>query len=783
MSGLKTGNDARKAFGAQLARLRKMRFGSLRTRIALLYAGLFALVLGLVVSLAAGGLSRFGEASAARDLEANARVFDEILAARARQMGDQAGVLASDFGFREAVATGDEPTIASALASLETRAGTDTAFVLTLDGEVLAADASAVPSPESLWTRLDAGQARGIIRSPRGLALAAAAPIEAPDLIGWLVIAQPLDRAELDRLVELAPIALEAQVVETGGQPAWLRDASPRTVFEREAEGERLLYHTSDLAVLEDGIHPRLVLRHAVAQSLAAYASLKIWLIALAIGGIALAVWISWKVARSVTEPLQQLDAATRLIGEGREVTLKVETDDEIGRLAESFNQMVVAIEEREREIIHVGLHDGLTGLPNRKLFTEQLANTLARRRSGERILVAYVDLDDFKMVNDTLGHPAGDALLRTVADHLREDLPDALVARLGGDEFAVLIDSIDDKANLGTIADSLQRSFDRPITVNDQSAACSASIGIAVAPGDGADGITLMKNADLALYRAKHEGKASYHFFEPGLDEAARQRRQLELDLRAAIKDGGFELNFQPLYSLREKRLTGFEALIRWNHATRGRVKPIEFITLAEETGLIIPIGEWVLREACHQASTWPEDVSVAVNVSPKQFASSGIAATVLSALSASGLAPSRLELEITESIFIADVDATLATLHSLRNLGVRIALDDFGTGYSSLSYLRSFPFDKVKIDRSFVEDLGTSGNGHAVIRAITTLAAALGMETLAEGVEDVAQFEVLEREGCQNIQGFLFSKPVAADAVAALLRDGAGYQRQLRA
>lgn len=767
--------------GTAFARIAALRFGSLSSRIALLYAGLFALVLGLVVSLALGGLARFAEAGAARDLGANARVFDEILAARSRQMGDQAGVLARDFGFREAVATGDAPTIASALESLEARAGSDIAFVLTLDGDVLAPAAAGHPAPEDLWSKLDSGATQGIIASAQGLALAAAAPIEAPDLIGWLVIAQPLDRAELDRLVELAPIALDAQVSDGSNASGWLRDAKPDAVFERETGGERSLYHLSDLAVLQDGIAPRLVLRHSLDESLAAYASLKVWLFVLALGGITLVLALSWKVARSVTEPLQQLDEATRLIGDGRDVSLTIDTDDEIGRLAGSFNAMVAAIEERERQIIHVGLHDGLTGLPNRKLFTEQLASTLARRKPDERMMVAYVDLDDFKMVNDTLGHPAGDALLRIVADHLREDLPDALIARLGGDEFAILIDGIEDKASLGCIADGLQRSFERPLTINGQAASCGASIGIAVAPLDGEDGTTLMKNADLALYRAKHEGKATYHFFEPALDEAARQRRQLELDLRAAIKDGGFELNFQPLYSLAEKRLTGFEALIRWNHPTRGRVSPAEFIPLAEETGLIIPIGEWVLREACHQASAWPENVSVAVNVSPKQFAASGIAATVLSALSASGLAASRLELEITESIFIADVDATLATLHSLRNLGIRIALDDFGTGYSSLSYLRSFPFDKVKIDKSFVEDLGTTGNGHAVIRAITTLAAALGMETLAEGVEDITQFEVLEREGCQNIQGYLFSRPVAAEAVHELLRDGAGYQRQL--
>lgn len=768
---------------ALLARLSALRFGSLRSRIALLYAGLFALVLGVVVSLAAGALERFGETSAARDLAANARVFDEILAARARQMGEQAGVLSHDFGFRQAVATGDAPTIASALASLERRATSDMAFVLTLDGEVLAADSVSVPEPETIWIQLDAGETRGIIRSEKGFALAAAARIEAPDLIGWLVIAQPLDRAELDRLVELAPIALTADVADAARQPEWLSGARADVVFEREVEGVAYLYHISDLAVLQEGIKPQLVLRHSLTASLASYANLKVSLMVLALVGIILVLGLGWRIARSVTEPLQELDAATRAIGEGREVTLDVGTDDEIGRLAESFTRMVAAIEEREREIIHVSLHDALTGLPNRKLFTEQLANCLARRRETERVLMAYVDLDDFKMVNDTLGHPAGDALLRLVADHLREDLPDALVARLGGDEFAILIDGIEERENLGTIADRLQRSFDRQININGQAATCGASIGIAIAPSDSEDSTTLMKHADLALYRAKHEGKATYHFFEPALDEAARQRRQLELDLRAAIKEGGFALNFQPLYSLAEKRLTGFEALLRWHHPMRGRINPIDFIALAEETGLIIPIGEWVLREACHQASTWPDDVTVAVNVSPKQFAASGITSTVLSALSASGLPPHRLELEITESIFIADVDATLATLHSLRNLGVKIALDDFGTGYSSLSYLRSFPFDKVKIDRSFVEDLGTSTSGHAMIRAITTLANALGMETLAEGVEDIAQFEVLEREGCQNIQGYLFSRPVAADAVAVLLRERGGFQQPLQA
>lgn len=766
----------------RLGDLLRWRPGSLRERITVLFAALFAAVLALVVVLAGEGLTRFAEASAARDLAANARVFDELITQRVRQMRAQSDVLSQDFGFREAVATEDAETIASALTSLEARAGSGAAFVVTLDGDILGDNRAALADPVGLWTSLDEGASNGLIQLSGQFALAAASPIEAPDVIGWLVIAQPLNRTELDRLVELAPIALEAKVAEMAGEPDWLKTAPLGKVHQAPGD-EGVLYHVSVLPVLQDDIAPHLILRHGLAETLAAYAGLK-WLLAgLALGGVLLALALGSRVAGSVTGPLQQLDEATRRIGEGREVDLAITTGDEIERLADSFQQMIAAIDERERRIIHVGLHDGLTGLPNRKLFAEQLSNALARRRDPERVLVAYVDLDDFKMVNDTLGHPAGDALLRDLATHLGESLSDATIARLGGDEFAILIDDIAPDRNLGQLADDLQRCFEHVVDFNDQQITSGASIGIALAPDDGNDGTVLMKHADLALYRAKSEGKATCHFFEPALDELARQRRQLELDLRAGLKDGGFELYFQPLYAIAENRMTGFEALIRWNHPTRGRVSPAEFIPLAEETGLIVPIGEWVVREACRIAATWPEDVSVAVNISPKQFGVVGLTSMILQALSTSGLAPHRLELEITESIFIADVERTLATLHALRNLGVRIALDDFGTGYSSLSYLRSFPFDKVKIDRSFIEDLGDGGTGHAVIRAITTLADALGMETLAEGVEEIAQFDVLAREGCRYIQGYLFSKPVAAGEVAGLLSNGAGYQQRLSA
>ncbi|MGQ0280407.1 putative bifunctional diguanylate cyclase/phosphodiesterase [Sphingopyxis sp. Q841] len=744
----------------------KLRFGTLKMRIAVVYAALFAVVLATVVLLAGNGVARFGENSASRDLAANARVFDEIISLRAKQMRGSTDILSRDFGFREAVATNDRPTIESALLSLRQRSSSAAAFVVGLDGSMTGSSDATLPPVEELWTALDEGQERGIVRLGDKLALAAASPIQVPDTVGWLVMAQPLDAAEMRRLSRLAAVDIGARVVRASQLPPALAKAPLGKVIETGAD-ERILHHVTALPALQDGVRPRLVLDHSLTKALAEYSGLQWLLAALAAAGLTLVIVASWRVARTITGPLSALDTATRKLGEGKDAKVEVVSDDEIGRLGTSFNAMVDAIAERERQITHVALHDGLTNLPNRKLFVEQLDHALVRRRDDAKLMVVYVDLDDFKVVNDTLGHPAGDALLRNVAAHLQDALGDAIVARLGGDEFAILLTDLSGSEDLVALADRLQDCFDRPVLIDGQQADASASLGIAVAPADGTDGITLMKNADLALYRAKRDGKATYHFFEQSLDEQARHRRQMELDLRLAIRDGGFELHFQPLYSLQEERLKAFEALIRWPHPHRGMISPAEFIPLAEDTGLIVQIGEWVIREACRQAATWPGDLSVAVNISPKQFLSPNLATVVLSALATSGLPATRLELEITESIFIANVERTLAALHGLRKLGVRIALDDFGTGYSSLSYLRSFPFDKLKIDQSFVRDLTEGGNANAVIRAITTLADALGMETLAEGVEDQAQAEILRQEGCRQIQGYLLSKPLNAAAV----------------
>ena len=351
--------------------------------------------------------------------------------------------------------------------------------------------------------------------------------------------------------------------------------------------------------------------------------------------------------------------------------------------------------------------HDGLTDLPNREYFQERLKQALDQA-GGKRVGVLYIDLDLFKNINDSFGHPVGDRLLKEVAARLSTAVRGAnLAARLGGDEFAVILAADVSPNEASACASLLIDMLKAPYEIDGQEMVIGASIGIALSPGDGTTSEELMRNADMALYRAKSDGGGVHHFFEREMDLQAQKRRDMELDLRRAFANGEFELHYQPLVSIASDRISGFESLLRWHHPDKGMISPAEFIPVAEDIGLITQLGEWVLREACAEAVKWPVDVKVAVNLSPAQFRSRNLVQVVISALAQSGLSPKRLELEITESIFLAETDANLAILHQLRELGVSISMDDFGTGYSSLSYLRSFPFDKIKIDRSFVKDL----------------------------------------------------------------------------
>ena len=419
-----------------------------------------------------------------------------------------------------------------------------------------------------------------------------------------------------------------------------------------------------------------------------------------------------------------------------------------------------------EERIRHLAHYDPLTDLPNRALFHERLKHELARIVPGEQLAVLYIDIDEFKSVNDTLGHLIGDELLKSVAVSLSScTRGDDFVARLGGDEFAVVQTAVKTDAEVSDLATRIFDAIRTPYECLGHQVTTDASIGVALAPQHGTDLHQILKNADLAMYAAKSAGRRTYRFFEPDMDAQVTARRLLEIDLRQAISDGALEVYYQPCLGLQDNKITGCEALLRWRHPVRGMVSPAEFIPIAEETGLINQIGEWVLTTACAEATTWPEDIKLAVNVSPVQFKSGTLALKIVGALAASGLAASRLELEITEAVLIRDDDAALAILHQLRDIGVRIALDDFGTGYSSLSYLQRFPFDKIKIDRCFVTDIEDPDGSSCIVQAVVNIAAARHMTTTAEGVETKQQQQLLRMLGCSEMQGYLFSpaKPAA--------------------
>ena len=423
----------------------------------------------------------------------------------------------------------------------------------------------------------------------------------------------------------------------------------------------------------------------------------------------------------------------------------------------------------------YLARHDILTGLGNRLLFNEMLARAFAGKEPGEpKICVLFIDLDGFKAVNDALGHAVGDALLRLVASRLGEALGDCEgLARLGGDEFALMSWCDSTVAGPAAIAERLIESLAQPLEIGGHTVHIGASIGIAIEDAQFCTPEDLVKAADMAMYRAKADGRGVWRLFDPAMDACAQARRMLEIDLRNALNEGELTMFYQPLLDLKTKSITGFEALMRWRHPERGNVSPAEFIPVAEDLGLIVPLGEWALREACMEAMKWPPHTRVAVNLSPIQFLRGQIVTSVLSALAASGLAAQRLELEITESVMLEKSSLNIETLQQLRELGVRIAMDDFGTGYSSLSYLRTFPFDKIKIDQSFIRDIGKDAESQAIVNAITTLGTSFGVTITAEGVETQEQFDQLSAHGCIEVQGRLFSMPVPAAAVGQLLRD----------
>lgn len=420
--------------------------------------------------------------------------------------------------------------------------------------------------------------------------------------------------------------------------------------------------------------------------------------------------------------------------------------------------------EERsvEAKLAHLAMHDSLTGLPNRAFFSESIIRQIAVATPEKPIALLYIDVDHFKHINDSKGHAAGDMLLRQVAERLLQLAEkNDLVARLGGDEFALVL-KMTDAGRAQRFADLLLLSLSVPFDLDGVREHVTCSIGIAMAPEHGNDADVLMRDADLALYAAKGSGRSTYRFYQKDMRLEAERRHQLTLELREALQNDEFELFYQPIIRLDNDRLSGFEALIRWRHPKRGLIAPAEFIPVAEETGMIVPIGDWVLREACRTAAQWPNDLKIAVNLSVYQFRHASLLASVVAVLDETGLYPGRLEIEITESVLLSEVEQSLSLLRALKELGIRIAIDDFGTGYSSLSYLRSFSFDKIKLDRSFVAGIETDPGNLAIVRAVVGIASGFNAVTLAEGIETEEQLAKLRAEGYDEVQGFLLGRPM---------------------
>jgi diguanylate cyclase (GGDEF)-like protein len=472
-------------------------------------------------------------------------------------------------------------------------------------------------------------------------------------------------------------------------------------------------------------------------------------------------------------------------IAEGKTFNNVVNLPD--GRAVSVVNKPVVGggwlathedVTERQRSeerIAHMACHDALTDLPNRVLLLEQLNHEIKRVKRGECLAVLCLDLDQFKSVNDALGHHIGDELLKLVGERLRGCTRELdIVARMGGDEFAIIMTQMEQAGDAATLSKRIRDSVIRPYQIEGHQIVTDISIGISVAPMDAVESDELLRNADMALYDAKADGRGTFRFFEPEMNTRMKVRRELEMDLRKALAGEQFELHYQPLVVLETNEVNAFEALLRWNHPVRGLVSPADFIPIAEETGLIVPLGEWVLKTACAEAVNWPEHIKVAVNLSPAQLNSRNLVSMVTAALAESRMQPQKLQLEITETVLLQNTFTTLATLHELRKMGVQIALDDFGTGYSSLSYLRSFPFDKIKIDRSFIQDLSNGAEPLAIVNAVAGLAKCLNMTSTAEGVETQQQMETLQAIGCTEMQGYLFSRARPANEIRQFFTQG---------
>ncbi|MFZ4760075.1 MAG: putative bifunctional diguanylate cyclase/phosphodiesterase [Burkholderiaceae bacterium] len=769
-----------------------MRVTSLRTRIALVF---LALMLGVQLAgfvVIRASIDRNARAAVDTQLEVGARVFERLYTQNADTLMQAARILAADYGFREAVGSDDRETIDSALANHGARIGASLSMFWTVEPAPRASSGAALAPDALQWlTTVVRGAAQrdgahGAVLLDGHLHQVVAVPVRAPLPIGWVVLGFSSDQGLATDLRALSTLHVSflaaddarrpPQVLSStlpDGEAALLRDHAAEVV-ERPNQAERLRASTGDWGtmavpiVVQPGASAHAVLQRSIDEARAPYAPLQATLLGLTLVGLTVSAFGSVAVARRISRPLAILSGAAERLGAGDHATpVPALPDDEVGRLARTFDTMRERLAEREARIARLAYFDALTGLPNRISCAQQIETAIGSG-AGSGVLL-MLDLTRFKHVNDVLGHAVGDRALQAVAVRLQTvaDRIGAPLARVGGDEFATWLDGMDLPGAM-EMAAAITATLQAPVVLDEQSIDAGASIGLAAWPTHGTDADTLLARVEIAMYAAKRR-RAGPLAYSPSLDDASPENLTLAGELRRAIERDELEIDFQPKVALADGSLAGAEALVRWRHPERGRIPPDRFLPFAEQTGAIRGITRWVLRRTVAQMSAWHDQglvVAVAVNLSTRDLMDLELPQRVSEVLTANRIPPSLLTLEVTESAIMDDADRALQVLNALRALGVKLSIDDFGTGYSSLAYLKRLPVQELKIDRSFTRNMVSDADDATIVRSTVDLGHHLGLSVVAEGIEDEATAEALRAAGCDLGQGWHFAKPMAPDA-----------------
>jgi len=750
-----------------------MRFRSFQAKLLYLMVAVLVLLQAATLVAVHETNRRTMYASIDDELRVGSLILDQILAGRAQQLSITVRVLASDFAFREAVALGDQPTIASVLANHSSRIHADAAFLVSLEGSVVAdtLDAAAVgrafPLPALLAEARQRNESSAIVTLGRRPYQVVIVPVLAPQPIAWVGVRFAIDNEVLSEVRRMTALDVSLTDAEPGAAPFKISTLPAERI---ESGDYRSLKHAMRTA---DGSRVEALLLRSIEDAAKPYRNLQLQIFALSTLALIVALFAARLFAGGVSKPLQQLAESAQRIERGDYAeSIGVRQEDEIGRLATALDRMRTGIAEREEQIRFQSTHDALTGLPNRVLFRDCLADAIARRRSGQLVAIIIMDLDRFKEVNDTLGHHFGDDLLREIGSRLTETLGDAdTVARLGGDEYAVTFYAAGEQDAV-EVAQRIKRMLETPFLLAGVSIEVAASMGIALCPLHATDAETLMKRADVAMYDAK-ESHAAFAIYAPGRDEHSLRRLAILSELRNAIAQNELALHYQPKIEVRGERGVHAEALVRWRHPVHGILRPDEFIPLAEQSGNIGMITKWVLHRAVADCGQWNAaglDLTVAVNLSALDLFDAKLPAYIAGLLSEAKLSPSKLVLEITESAVMQDPAHALKILEELKRLGVSLAIDDYGTGYSSLAHLKRLPVDELKIDKSFVMNLGHAApQDILIVRSTIDLGHNMGLKVIAEGVEDAEAWRILKELGCDMAQGYYVSKPLPLDEFRA--------------